>query len=76
MTKPVFEDVVVRRSEDNLSALQSALGELAAEYNTPHSPPIIPDLRRLESLSGPQLFRTKHGRLDVLKEAGAGHTRH
>jgi len=63
-------DIVIDTAHENMAALHSALQELDAEYNTPHSPPIVPDLRRLRSLGGPQLFRTKHGRLDVLKEAG------
>ena len=63
-------DVVVAADDDNLVRLDGALRELAAEYDTPHQPPIQPDLRLLRSSSGPQLFRTARGRLDVLKEAG------
>lgn len=63
-------DVIAEPSADNLEALTRALDELGAEYDTPHSPPIRPDAKRLRSLPGPQLFRTRLGRLDVLKEAG------
>ena len=63
-------DVIVELSNANLLALAEALDDLAAEYHTPHNPPIRPDLKRLSSLPGPQLFRTRLGRLDVLKEAG------
>lgn len=63
-------DVVIEVSDANMRALAEALEGLAAEYHTPHNPPIRPDLKRLSSLPGPQLFRTRLGRLDVLKEAG------
>lgn len=63
-------DVVVQVTEPNLVALSNALATLGAEYDTPHQPPIRPDLERLRQLTGPQLLRTKYGRLDVLKEAG------
>lgn len=63
-------DIIIDLSEENLAALACALEELSAEYDTPHSPPIVPDLKRLRALEGPQLFRTTAGRLDVLKEAG------
>lgn len=64
-------DVVIHCSESTYVALAAAPHELAAEYDTPHVPPIRPDLHRLRSLPGPQLFRTSCGRLDVLKDAGA-----
>jgi len=63
-------DIVVATDAHNMPLLRAALEELRAEYDTPHRPPIRPDLSRLTTLAGPQLFRTKHGRLDVLKEAG------
>jgi hypothetical protein len=63
-------DVVIQCSESTFVALDAALNELDAEYDTPHVPPIRPDLHRLRSLPGPQLFRTTCGRLDVLKDAG------
>jgi hypothetical protein len=63
-------DVIVDSSAKNLDALAQALDELSAEYDTQHSPPIRPDASRLRSLPGPQLFRTRFGRLDVLKDAG------
>lgn len=63
-------DTVIDPAEDNLERLLAALLELEAVYNTLHWPPIRPELHRLRDYTGPQLFRTKHGRLDVLKEAG------
>lgn len=54
----------------NLARLDAALRQLSAEYDTFHQPPILPEMRRLQSAHGPQLFRTRYGRLDVLKEAG------
>jgi hypothetical protein len=63
-------DIIVEQSDTNLDALARALNDLLAEYDTLHSPPIRPDEKRLRSMPGPQLFRTRLGRLDVLKEAG------
>jgi hypothetical protein len=63
-------DIVVATDAENMKALQVALAELGAEYDTLHQPPIRPDLARLTTFPGPQLFRTTHGRLDVLKNAG------
>lgn len=63
-------DIVVDDEEENLERLGAALEELGAVYDTFHQPPIQPDLRLLSSSHGPQLFRTRRGRLDVLKEAG------
>lgn len=68
---PTFDvDVVIPDDEDNLARLAAALEELRAEYDTFHRPPIQPDLHRVRQSTGPQLFRTRFGRLDVLKEAG------
>ena len=68
---PTFDaDILIEDSEENLVRLDTALRELGAQYDTPHQPPLLPDLRLLSSGNGPQLFRTRHGRLDVLKEAG------
>lgn len=68
---PTFDvDIVVAADEENLARLDAALSALDAEYDTFHQPPIRPDRRRLRASHGPQLFRTRHGRLDVLKEAG------
>lgn len=63
-------DIVIETSEENHRRLLAALAELDAEYDTLHRPPIRPDLSLLSGSTGPQLFRTKFGRLDVLKEAG------
>jgi hypothetical protein len=63
-------DVVVATSDDNLARLTEALLELEAVYETFDSRRIKPDHARVRSLKGPQLLRTRHGRLDVLKEAG------
>ena len=63
-------DVVVEISDANLTRLLAALHELRAEYDTFHQPPIAPDRALVFGSHGPQLFRTQHGRLDVLKEAG------
>ncbi|MCA9608755.1 MAG: hypothetical protein KC619_24295 [Myxococcales bacterium] len=63
-------DVVVQNDEANLDRLLAALTELGAQYDTFHQPPLLPDARLVRSGSGPQLFRTRYGRLDVLKEAG------
>jgi hypothetical protein len=70
---PFDADVVVAAKDDNLVRLAQALHDLDAEYDTPHRPPIRPDVQRLRSLTGPQLFRTRFGRLDVLKDAGGEH---
>ena len=68
---PTYDaDVVIDVVMSNLQCLLDALKELDAEYDTPHQPPIRPDLERLSTLTGPQLFRTKFGRLDILKDAG------
>ncbi|RLB55490.1 MAG: hypothetical protein DRJ42_06050 [Deltaproteobacteria bacterium] len=63
-------DIVVAPDDENLERLLMALRSLEVEYDTFHQPPIRPDLGRLQRTPGPQLFRTRHGRLDVLKEAG------
>ncbi len=63
-------DIVVDCAEGNLRRLLIALSELEAEYDTLHRPPIRPNWRLLSGSTGPQLFRTKYGRLDVLKEPG------
>jgi hypothetical protein len=63
-------DIVVDETAANLARLLSALVELDAAYDTFHQPPIRPRLELLSSATGPQLFRTRFGRLDVLKEAG------
>ena len=68
---PTFDaDIVIATEEEDLVRLGDALEELDAEYDTIHRPPIRPDPRLLRISHGPQLFRTRHGRLDVLKEAG------
>ncbi|MGE0784399.1 MAG: hypothetical protein AB7S26_01825 [Sandaracinaceae bacterium] len=68
---PTFDaDIVVNESEENLGRLLAALDELDAVYDTLHQPPIVPDLKLVRGSHGPQLFRTRGGRLDVLKEAG------
>jgi hypothetical protein len=68
---PTYDaDIVVETSEANLRRLLGALSELEAEYDTLHVPPIRAHERIVVTATGPQLFRTKHGRLDVLKEAG------
>lgn len=63
-------DIVIKCSEDNYEALASALTDLDAVFHTAHQPPIRPDVSRLRSATGTLLFRTSHGRLDLLKEAG------
>lgn len=63
-------DVVVEDAEPNHEALAKALADIGAVFDTAHMPPIRPDVARLRSATGTLLFRTKHGRLDVLKEAG------
>jgi hypothetical protein len=63
-------DVVVENAEANHQALARALAEVNAEFDTAHRPPILPDVERLRSATGALLFRTRFGRLDVLKEAG------
>ena len=68
---PTYDaDVVIDTTVANLERLAEALNELSAEYDTFHQPPIRPDVKRITNTNGPQLFRTKFGRLDVLKEAG------
>jgi hypothetical protein len=63
-------DIVIASTESNYEALTTALTQLGAEFDTLHVPPIRPDVERLRSATGALLFRTNHGRLDVLKEAG------
>lgn len=68
---PTYDaDIIVKPSPENLSRLLAVLREIGAVYDTFHQPPLRPDERLVASGSGPQLFRTKYGRLDVLKEAG------
>jgi hypothetical protein len=68
---PTFDaDIVVGIGDENLERVAGALEDLDAVYDTFHQPPIRPDAVRVRSTPGPQLFRTRHGRLDVLKEAG------
>ncbi|MEM9189221.1 MAG: hypothetical protein AAGF12_08600 [Myxococcota bacterium] len=68
---PTFDaDIVVEDEPENIERLARALDELQAVYDTRHQPPIRPSLERLLSTPGPQLFRTRAGRRDVLKEAG------
>ena len=68
---PTYDaDILIATHADNLARVLAALTDLHAEYDTPHRPPIRPDLARIRASTGPQLFRTRHGRLDVLKEAG------
>ncbi len=68
---PTYDvDIVIEDDDANLARLDAALRQLSAEYDTFHQPPILPEMRRLQSAHGPQLFRTRYGRLDVLKEAG------
>lgn len=63
-------DIVIATHDDNLARLADALNAMQSAYETFDSRRIEPDLARVRSLTGPQLLRTKHGRLDVLKEAG------
>ncbi len=63
-------DVVIECAEDNYEALARALADLDAVFHTAHQPPIRPDVARLRSATGTLLFRTAHGRLDLLKDAG------
>jgi hypothetical protein len=63
-------DIVIEATDENYAALLAALQELDAEFDTAHTPPIRPDLKRLSTATGALLFRTIHGRLDVMKEAG------
>lgn len=63
-------DIVIEDRPDNLERLVAALDEVRAVYDTFHQPPLRPDAFTVRQGRGPQLFRTQHGRLDVLKEAG------
>jgi hypothetical protein len=67
-------DVLIATTEANFGALLRALGELNAEYNTPHQPPIHPDLHRLTSLAGPQLSAPTMGDWMSLRRPAAKHT--
>lgn len=68
---PTFDvDIVIEDQPENLERLVAALDELRAVYDTFHQPPLRPELFTVRQGRGPQLFRTMHGRLDVLKEAG------
>ncbi|NOY91624.1 MAG: hypothetical protein GXP55_10525 [Deltaproteobacteria bacterium] len=61
-------DIVVHPSRSNLECLATALNVLDARYEGFYRAPIRPTLERLMDLSGPQLLRTRAGRLDVMKE--------
>jgi hypothetical protein len=63
-------DIVVDGDVSAVSRLLQALEDVHAVFDTSHVPPIPPDIERLRSATGAMLFRTRHGRLDVLKEAG------
>jgi len=63
-------DVVFESAEQNYEALADALADLDAVFHTAHQPPIRPDVPRLRSATGALLFRTAHGRRDLVKEAG------
>ncbi len=63
-------DIVIECTEENYEALANALADLDAVFHTAHRPPIRPDVARLRSATGSLLFRTRHGRLDLLKDAG------
>lgn len=67
--------IVIECSPANYDALMLALLDLQAVFHTAHQPPIRPDVARLRSATGTLLFRTAHGRLDMLKDAGARPTR-
>lgn len=68
---PTYDaDVLIDDEDTNLRRAVLALQELGAVYDTLHNPPIPVSLVLVRTATGPQLFRTRHGRLDVLKEAG------
>jgi hypothetical protein len=66
-------DVVIDDSHANHEATATALADIDAVFDTAHRPPIRADVERIRSATGAMLLRTRHGRLDVLKEA-AGET--
>ncbi|MBL8741834.1 MAG: hypothetical protein JNK04_12090, partial [Myxococcales bacterium] len=63
-------DILIEADDANYVALVGALAALGAVFDTAHQPPIVPDVPRLRTATGPLLFRTREGRLDLLKDAG------
>jgi hypothetical protein len=61
-------DIVADPAEENLERLALALAELDARYDGFYREPIRPTRERLIGLEGPQLLRTRAGRIDVMKE--------
>jgi hypothetical protein len=66
-------DIVIAAREDNYAALAAALLELDAWALMPAGSVqrIRPDVARLRTLTGAMLLRTRFGRLDIMKNAGA-----
>jgi hypothetical protein len=64
-------DVTFDPATDNLERLGGALEALDARYDDPAGRSIFPDLERLATLRV-HLLRTRHGRLDLMREIGAG----
>ena len=66
-------DVVVAATAENRRRLIQALEKLDARFVMLNPAQIIrPTLERIRGMTGPMLFETRFGRLDVLQEAG-GH---
>ena len=64
-------DVLVRFEPDNLERLVAALDDLDTTYVDPAGRVIRPAVERFGT-DGQHLFRTRHGRLDVLSSIGNG----
>lgn len=64
-------DVVIEPSEENLGRLLAAVTELDAVYWDPARRRIVPDAGRLR-VQRLHLLETRFGRLDLLRELGAG----
>lgn len=65
-------DIAVADDSENLERLAAALAELEARFAMVNPAQVIlPTLGRIQSLTGPMLLTTKHGRLDVLRKAGS-----
>ena len=69
---PAFEPAAILATLARHRIRFVVIGGWAASTQNAGWPPLRsrPDIKRLRSLMGPQLFRTRLGRLDVLKEAG------
>ena len=64
-------DAIYETSEENCHRLLAATAQLQATYFDLAGRRIVPDLDKLKTMRL-HLLNTKHGRLDLLREIGAG----